>query len=73
MTTTHPEDISPQLATLMELIRSVLNLSRLVDPNRTRDDHRRAVVAAVPSITGNVDVLLHGDLIDAVFAQEGIN
>ena len=73
MTTTHPEDISPQLATLMELIRGVLNLSRIADPNRNREDHRRAVVSAVPSITGNVDVLLHGDLIDAVFKQEGIN
>jgi len=73
MTTTHPEDISPQLATLRELIRGALDLSRLADNNRTRAEHHRAVVSAVPCITGNVEVLFHDDLILAVFAEEGIS
>lgn len=73
MTTTPPEDMSPQLATLMELIRGALDLSRMADNNRTLEEHHRAVVSAVPCITGNVDVLFHDDLIQAVFAQEGIS
>ena len=73
MTITHPEDMHPRVATLMELIRGVLNLSRIADPNRTREEHHRAVVSAVPCITGNVDVLFHDDLIRSVFAEEGIS
>ena len=72
MTITHPEDMHPRVATLMELIRGVLNLSRIADPNRTREEHHRAVISAVPCISGNVDVLLYDDLIQAVFKQEGI-
>ena len=73
MTTTHPEDMHPQLATLMELIRGLLNLSRMADDTRTAKEHHRAVITALPCITGNVDVLFQGDLIDVVFQQEGIN
>ena len=73
MTFTHPEDMHPRLATLMELIRGVLELSRMADSNRTPADHRQVIVRALPCITGNVDVLFHDDLIQAVFKQEGIN
>ena len=72
MTITHPEDMHPRVATLMELIRGVLNLSRIADPNRTREEHHRAVISAVPCISGNVDVLLYDDLIQVIFKQEGI-
>ena len=73
MTFTHPEDMHPRTATLMELIRGVLDLSRMADSNRTPADHRQVIVRALPCITGNVDVLFHDDLIQAVFKQEGIN
>jgi len=72
MTITHPEDMHPRVATLMELIRGVLDLSRIADPNRTREEHHRAVISAVPCISGNVDVLLYDDLIQVIFKQEGI-
>ena len=71
--TMHPEDMHPQIATFMELIRGVLDLSRMTDNTRTAADHRQVVTRALPCITGNVDVLFHGDLIEAVFKQEGLN
>ena len=70
MTTT---DMDPRIATLMELIRELLHLSRMMDANRTADVHRRVITSALPCITGNVDVLFAEDLIPAVFEQEGIN
>ena len=73
MTITHPEDMHPRVATLMELIRGVLNLSRIADPNHTRDNHHHAEISAVPCISDNVDVLFHKDLIQAVFKQAGIH
>ena len=73
MTFTHPEDMHQRLAVLMELIRGLLNLSRMADHTRTAKEHHRAVITALPCITGNVDVLFQGDLIDVVFQQEGIN
>ena len=73
MTTTHPEDMHPRVATLMELIRGLLGLSRYADNTRTPAQHRQVIVRALPCITGNVDVLFHQDLIDVVFQQEGIN
>ena len=73
MTFTHPEDMHPRIAELMELIRGVLDLSRMADSNRTPADHRQVIVRALPCITGNVDDLFHYDLIQAVFKQEGIN
>lgn len=73
MTFTHPEDMHPRIAELMELIRGVLDLSRMTDRNRTTADHRQVIVRALPCITGNVDVMFHDDLIQAVFKQEGIN
>ena len=73
MTFTHPEDMHPRIAELMELIRGVLDLSRMADSNRTPADHRQVVIRALPCITNNVDVLFHDDLIQAVFKQEGIN
>ena len=73
MTTTHPEEMHPRLATLMELIRGVLDLSRMTDSNRTPAQHRQVIVTALPCITRNFDVLFHDDLIEAVFKQEGIN
>ena len=73
MTTTHPEDMHPRIATLMELIRGVLDLSRMADNTRTPVQHRQVIARALPCITGNVDVLFHQDLIDVVFQQEGIN
>tara|TARA_B100000674_G_scaffold149477_1_gene118885 strand:+ start:3640 stop:3867 length:228 start_codon:yes stop_codon:yes gene_type:complete len=73
MTFTHPEDMHPRIAELMELIRGVLDLSRMADSNRTPAQHRQVITMALPCITGNVDVMFHGDLIQAVFKQEGIN
>ena len=73
MTVTHPEDMHPRVATQMELIRCVLDLSRMADSSRTPADHRQVIVRALPCITGNVDVLFHDDLIQTVFQQEGIN
>jgi hypothetical protein len=70
MTTT---DMDPRMATLMELIRGLLHLSRMVDSKRTADVHRRAITTALPCITGSVDVLFVEDLIPVVFEQEGIN
>ena len=70
MTTT---DMDPRIATLMELIRGLLDLSRMVDSKRTANVHRRVITTALPCITGNVDVLFHDDLIQVVFKQEGIN
>lgn len=69
MTTT---DMDPRMATLMELIRGLLDLSRMVDPKRTADVHRRVITTALPCITGSVDVLFVEDLIPVVFEQEGI-
>ena len=68
MTTT---DMNPQTAMFMELIRGLLDLSRMADNNRTAKEHRRAVIAALPSIAG-IDALFQGGLIDTVFEQEGI-
>ena len=62
-----------QIATLMELIRGLLDLSRMVDSKRTANVHRRVITTALPCITGNVDVLFHDDLIQVVFKQEGVN
>ena len=62
-------EMDPQIAMAMELIRGLLDLSRMVDNNRTAKEHRRAVIAALPCIAG-VDALFQGDLIDAVFEQE---
>ena len=73
MTSTHPEDMHPRIAELMELIRGVLDLSRMADNTRTPAQHRQVIVRAIPCVTGNVDVLFHDDLIQAVFKQEGIN
>ena len=70
MTTT---DMDPRMATLMELIRGLLDLSRMVDSQRTADVHRRVITSALPCITGSVDVLFVEDLIPVVFKQEGIN
>ena len=70
MTTT---DMDPRMATLMELIRGLLDLSRMVDSQRTADVHRRVITTALPCITGRVDVLFVEDLIPVVFEQEGIN
>ena len=70
MTTT---DMDPRMATLMELIRGLLDLSRMVDSQRTADVHRRVITSALPCITGSVDVLFVEDLIPVVFEQEGIN
>ena len=70
MTTT---DMAPRIADLMELIRELLHLSRMVDSKRTADVHRRVITAALPCITGSVDVLFAEDLIPVVFEQEGIN
>ena len=70
MTTT---DMDPRMATLMELIRGLLDLSRMVDSERTADVHRRVITTALPCITGSVDVLFVEDLIPVVFEQEGIN
>ena len=68
MTTT---EMDPKTAVFMELIRGLLDLSRMADDTRTAKEHRRAVIAALPSIAG-IDALFQGDLIDAVFEQEGI-
>ncbi len=70
MTTT---DMDPRVATLMELIRGLLDLSRMVDSERTADVHRRVITTALPCITGSVDVLFVQNLIPVVFKQEGIN
>ncbi len=70
MTTT---DMAPRVATLMELIRGLLDLSRMVDSERTADVHRRVITTALPCITGSVDVLFVQNLIPVVFEQEGIN
>ncbi len=70
MTTT---DMDPRVATLMELIRGLLDLSRMVDFERTADVHRRVITTALPCITGSVDVLFVQNLIPVVFKQEGIN
>ena len=70
MTTT---DMDPRIANLMELIRGLLDLSRMVDADRSADVHRRVITTALPSITGNVDVLFTEDLIPVVSEQEGIN
>ena len=70
MTTT---DMDPRVATLMELIRGLLDLSRMVDSERTADVHRRVITTALPCITGSVDVLFVQNLIPVVFEQEGIN
>ena len=70
MTTT---DMATRIANLMELIRGLLDLSRMVDSKRTADVHRRVITTALPCITGSVDVLFVEDLIPVVFAQEGIN
>ena len=72
MITTYPEDMHPRLATLMETIRGVLQVSCMADNNRTPADHHQVVITALPCITGNVDVLFHDDLIQTVFQQEGI-
>ena len=48
MTTT---DMDPRMATLMELIRGLLDLSRMVDSERTADVHRRVITSALPCIT----------------------
>ena len=72
-TAIHSEDMNPRIANLMQLIRGLLDLSRMTDNTRTAADHRQVVTRALPCITGNVDVLFHGDLIEAVFKQEGIN
>lgn len=45
MTTT---DMNPRMATLMELIRELLNLRRIVDCERTTDAHRRVIITALP-------------------------
>ena len=66
-------DMDPRIATLMELIRGLLDLSRYADKTRTPAQHRQVIARALPCITGNVDVLFHQDLIDVVFQQEGIN
>lgn len=70
MTTT---DMDPRIANLMELIRGLLDLSRMVDSKRSADVHRRVITTALPCVTGNVDVLFVEDLIPVVFKQEGIN
>ena len=70
MTTT---DMAPRVATLMELIRGLLDLSRMVDSEHTADVHRRVITTALPCITGSVDVLFVQNLIPVVFEQEGIN
>ena len=70
MTTT---DMATRIANLMELIRGLLDLSRMVDSKRTADVHRRVNTTALPCITGSVDVLFGEDLIPVVFEQEGIN
>ena len=70
MTTT---DMDPRIATLMELIRGLLVLSRMADSNRTADGHRCVITTALPCIIGNVDALFGPDLIEVVFEQEGIN
>ena len=70
MTTT---DMDPRIANLMELIRGLLDLSRMVDSKRSADVHRRVITTALPCITGTVDVLFVEDLIPVVFKQEGIN
>ena len=70
MTTT---DMATRIANLMELIRGLLDLSRMVDSERTADVHRRVITTALPCITGSVDVLFVEDLIPVVFEQEGIN
>ena len=70
MTTT---DMATRIANLMELIRGLLDLSRMVDSKRTADVHRRVITTALPCITGSVDVLFVEDLIPVVFEQEGIN
>ena len=49
-------DMNPQTAMAMELIRGLL-LSRMADNNRTAAEHQRAVVSALPCITGNLDAL----------------
>ncbi|QNI98407.1 hypothetical protein SynRS9902_02536 [Synechococcus sp. RS9902] len=64
--------MDPQTAVVMELIRGLLDLSRMADQNRTSADHKRAVIGALPCITGNLDALFGPDLIDAVFEQEEI-
>ena len=65
-------DMNPQTAMAMELIRGLLELSRMADNNRTAAEHQRAVVSALPCITGNLDALFGPDLVDVVFEQEGI-
>ena len=65
-------DMDPQTAVVMELIRGLLDLSRLADKTRTAADHKRAVIGALPCITGNLDALFGPDLIDVVFEQEEI-
>lgn len=65
-------DMNPQTAMAMELIRGLLDLSRMADSNRTAAEHQRAVVSALPCITGNLDALFGPDLIEVVFQQEGI-
>jgi hypothetical protein len=70
MTTT---DMDPRIATLMELIRGLLDLSRMVDSKRTADAHRCVITTALPCIAGELDVLFHDDLIQVVFKQEGVN
>lgn len=66
-------DMDPRIATLMELIRGLLDLSRMADNRRTAAEHQRAVIGALPCITGNFDALFGLDLIEVVFEQEGIN
>ena len=66
-------DMDPRIATLMELIRGLLDLSRMVDSNRCADVHRRLITTALPCIYGNVDGLFYEDLIQVVFKQEGVN
>ena len=69
MTTT---DMTPETAVVMELIRGLLDLSRMAGQTRTAADHKRAVIGALPCITGSLDALFGPDLIDVVFEQEEI-
>ena len=69
MTTT---EMDPQTAVVMELIRGLLDLSRMADDTRTAKEHQRAVIGALPCLTGTVDVVFQGDLIDAMFEQEKV-
>lgn len=71
-------DQETALLHLQQTIRELLDVSRFAKPTRTAAQHRQVVVKALPILLGGIssiyeaDVLLHGDVIDAVLVEEGL-